>query len=134
MTPAHALTLYVLLSLLGVSLIIPGVMGVFRLSEGSRWLFAETVDAKNHLRALNGMMTALGIVALWACWNINEARELVIALGLVMVTLVVARLYSMVVDGLPGGLTMLYFIVEVLMATIFLIWPPPIVLSQMPVG
>ncbi len=134
MTPAHALTLYILLGLLGVRLFIPGVMGVFRLSEGSRWLFAETVDAKNHLRTLNGMMTGLGIVALWACWNITEARGLVIALGLVMVALVVARLYSMVVDGLPSGLTMLYFIVEVLMATIFLIWPPPTVLSQMPVG
>ena len=130
MTPAHALTLYFFLGLLGVSLIIPGLMGVFRLSEGSKWLFAETVDARNHLRALNGMMTALGLVALWACWDITEARGLVIVLGLVMVALVIARIYSMVIDGLPGGLTMLYLIVEVLMATIFLTWPPPTVLSQ----
>ena len=134
MTPAHALTLYILLGFLGISLIIPGLMGVFRLSEGSRWLFAETVDAKNHLRALNGMMTAMGIVALWACLDITEARGIVIALGLVMMALVVARLYSMAIDGLPGGLTMLYLIIEALMATIFLTWPPPTVLSQVPLS
>ena len=134
MKPAHALTLYILLGFLGISLIIPGLMGVFRLSEGSRWLFAETVDAKNHLRALNGMMTAMGIVALWACLDITEARGIVIALGLVMMALVVARLYSMAIDGLPGGLTMLYLIVEALMATIFLTWPPPTVLRQVPLS
>jgi hypothetical protein len=109
-------------------------MGVFRLSEGSKWLFAETVDARNHLRALNGMMTALGLVALWACWDITQARGLVISLGLVMVALVVARIYSMMIVGLPGSLTMLYLIVEVLMATVFLTWPPPTVLSQVPVS
>ncbi len=91
MTPAHALTLYVLLGLLGLSLIIPGLLGMFRLSEGSKWLFAETVDARNHLRALNGMMTAVGIIALWACWDITGARGLVIGLGIVMAALVVAR-------------------------------------------
>ena len=125
MTPAHALTLYVLLGLLGLSLIIPGLLGMFRLSEGSKWLFAETVDARNHLRALNGMMTAVGIIALWACWDITGARGLVIGLGIVMAALVVARLYSLVIDGLPGGMTILYLAVEVLMATIFLAWPPP---------
>ncbi len=126
MTPAHALTLYVLLGLLGFSLIIPGLMGMFRLSAGNKWLFAETVDAQNHLRALNGMMTAVGIVALWACWDITGARGIVIGLGIVMAALVVARLYSMVIDGLPGGLTILYLVVEVLLATVFLAWPPPV--------
>ena len=125
MTPAHALTLYVLLGLLGLSLIIPGLMGMFRLSEGNKWLFAETVDAKNHLRALNGMMTAVGIIALWACWDITGARGIIIGLGIVMVALVAARLYSMVIDGLPGGLTIMYLAVEVLLATVFLAWPPP---------
>jgi hypothetical protein len=80
------------------------------------------------------MMTALGLVALWACWDTAAARGLVIALGVVMVVLVVARLYSMAIGGLSGGLTVLYPIVEVLMATIFLAWPPSVVLAQITVS
>jgi hypothetical protein len=26
------------------------------------------VDAENHLRALNGMMAALGVISLWTAW------------------------------------------------------------------
>ena len=55
----HKLTLYALLGLLGVSLVFPGLAGIFGHKVGTTWLVADTVDARNHLRALNGMMTAV---------------------------------------------------------------------------
>ncbi|HEY4635958.1 MAG TPA: DUF4345 family protein [Rhodospirillales bacterium] len=81
MTLAHKIVLWGLLGLLGLSLLVPGLMNVARKDEGTVWLIAETVDAKNHLRALNAMMAALGLIALWACWDLERARLAVIGLG-----------------------------------------------------
>ena len=64
-----------------MSLVIPGVVGMFKPGIGRTWLVAENVDAKNHLRALNAMMAALGAVALYACWDLERSRLLVLALG-----------------------------------------------------
>jgi hypothetical protein len=125
MTLVHKLVLWGLLGFLGVSLLVPGVMNMVRRDEGTVWLIAETVDAKNHLRALNAMMAALGAVALWACWDLERARLAVLGLGVVMAALVVARIYSMVVDGVPGPMTMVYLACEAVMAAVFLAWPPP---------
>ena len=125
MTLVHKIVLWGLLGLLGLSLLVPGLMNVARKDEGTAWLIAETVDAKNHLRALNAMMAALGLVALWACWDLERARLAVIGLGVVMAALVVARAYSIVVDGWPSTMTLVYLAVEVVMATLFLAWPPP---------
>jgi len=124
-TLVHKIVLWGLLGLLGLSLLVPGLMNVARKDEGTVWLIAETVDAKNHLRALNAMMAALGLVALWACWDLERARLAVIGLGVVMAALVVARAYSIVVDGWPSTMTLVYLAVEVVMATLFLAWPPP---------
>ena len=124
MTLIHKLVLYGLLGLLGVSLLFPGLAGIFGHKVGVSWLVADTVDARNHLRALNGMMAALGLIAIWACFDLENARQLVIALGIVMVLLVIARLYSLITDGWPGGMTILYLIVEAVMALVFLAWPP----------
>jgi len=117
--------LYSLLVLLGLSLIGPGLAGAFRPGIGRTWLIADASDAKSHLRGLNAMMAGLGMVALWACWDLENARGLVLALGLVMAVLVVTRLYSLLVDGLPGSNTIIYLGVEVLLAAVFLGWPPP---------
>ncbi|MBI2585804.1 MAG: DUF4345 domain-containing protein [Rhodospirillales bacterium] len=125
MTLAHKIVLWGLLGLLGLSLLVPGLMNVVRKDEGTTWLIAETVDAKNHLRALNAMMAALGAVALWACWDVERARLAVIGLGVVMAALVVARAYSIVVDGWPSPMTLVYLACETVMAVVFLAWPPP---------
>ncbi len=125
MSAAHMSVLYTLLSLLGVSLIGPGLSGVFRPKIGRTWLIAEKADAKNHLRGLNAMMAALGMVALWACWDLEGSRLLVLALGVVMVMLVVARLYSWLIDGPPGSTSQTYLVIEALLAAVFLLWPPP---------
>jgi hypothetical protein len=126
MTLSHELVLYGLLALLALSLVGPGLSGVFRPAIGRSWLIAETRDASNHLRALNAMMAALGLVALWACWDLAAARPLVQTLGLVMAALVVARIYSLIVDARPGAMTMVYLGVEGLLAGVFLVWPPPV--------
>lgn len=125
MSATHMSVLYALLSMLGLSLIFPGLAGVFRPKIGSTWLIAEKADAKNHLRGLNAMMTALGMVALWACWDLEGSRLLVLALGVVMAALVVARLYSWLIDGPPGATSHTYLVIEALLAAVFLLWPPP---------
>ncbi|MFQ5775528.1 MAG: DUF4345 domain-containing protein [Kiloniellaceae bacterium] len=125
MSTAHMGVLYSLLGLLGLSLVGPGLAGAFRPGIGRTWLIAEAADARNHLRGLNAMMAALGMVALWACWDLERSRPLVLALGIVMAVLVVARVYSLLIDGRPGGTTLTYLAVEILLAAVFLLWPPP---------
>ena len=125
MTTAHSAVLYCCLVVLGLSLTGPGLAGTFKPGVGRIWLIADSPDAKNHLRALNAMMTALGAIAFWACWDLPNARLLVLALGVVMALLIVARLYSILLDGAPGGLTLTYLGVEAVLAAVFLIWPPP---------
>ena len=121
----HKLALYAGLGILGVSLLFPGLVGVFKSDVGAAWLVAENIDARNHLRALNAMMAALGLLALWACYDLERARGIVIALGVVMAFLVVARVYSLVIDGTPGLMTTVYLAVETTLAVLFLTWPPP---------
>lgn len=125
MTLTHRIILYSLLGVLGVSLTIPGLRETFGQSAGKMWLAGATADAKNHLRALNGMMTALGIIALWAMVDLQHARLLVMALGVVMAGVVIARIYSMMVDGVPGPMTWVYLGFEVAMAIVFVGWAPP---------
>lgn len=124
MSALHQLMLYASLGFLGLSLLIPGLTDTFRVTTGQRWLVAADVDARNHLRALNGMMAAVGVIALWACWNLATARPLVTALGTLMVFLVIARVYSMVVDGAPGLANNAYLGVEAALGIMFLGWPP----------
>jgi len=125
MGTAHLGVLYALLGLLGVSLIGPGLSGVFRPGVGRTWLIAEESDARSHLRGLNAMMAGVGMIALWACWDLAHSRLLVLALGLLMAVTAVARLYSLLLDGRPGGATVCYLAVESVLATVFLLWPPP---------
>lgn len=117
--------LYCLLGLLGLSLLGPGLAGVFQRKIGRTWLIADAVDARSHLRGLNAMMAGLGMMALWACWDLAQSRSLVLALGVVLVVIIVARLYSLLLDGAPGGTTLTYLAVESLLAAVFLLWPPP---------
>lgn len=117
--------LYALLGLLGVSLLGPGLSGLFRPHVGRTWLIAEEADARSHLRGLNAMMAGIGAIALWACWDLAHSRALVLALGLLMAAMVVARLYSLLLDGRPGGSTLCYLALEAVLATVFLLWPPP---------
>ena len=118
--------LYSLLALLGLSLIGPGLVGAFRPRIGLTWLIAEAPDAKNHLRGLNAMMAGLGMVALWACWDLENARGQVLALGLIMAVLVVVRLSSLLLDGPSDSHPLIYLGLEALLAAVFLGWPPPL--------
>jgi hypothetical protein len=127
MSAAHQAILYVSLVFLGLGLALPGLMDTLRPTMGNKWLIAADVDAKGHLRGLNGMMTATGVIALWACWDLPNARSLVEALGAVMVFVAAARIYSIFVDGFPNLTGKLYLGVEATLGAIFLGWPPPIV-------
>jgi Domain of unknown function (DUF4345) len=124
LTKIHKLILYGSLVLLSISLIIPGVMLMFNQQLGHPGLMVQTLDGRNQLRALYGMMTGIGLIALWACFQLERSRSLVMALGIIMALLVVARLYSIVVDGRPGLVTLSYLGVELLLTAVFLIWPP----------
>ena|SRR5579859_7018483 len=122
----HQTILYASLVFLGLSLTIPGLIETLKTTTGSAWLIAADVNAKGHLRGLNGMMTAVGVLALWVCWDLPEARSLVEALGAVMAFVAASRIYSMAVDGLPGLTGTLYLGIEAALGAIFLGWPPPI--------
>ena len=125
MSAGHMAVLYSMLVLLAVSLIVPGLAGAFRPGIGRIGLIAEAPETKSHLRGLNAMMAALGMIALWACWDLEGSRQLVLALGVVMAVLVLARIYSVLVDGSPDTHTLIYLGVEALLCAVFLGWPPP---------
>jgi hypothetical protein len=119
MSALHQLFLYVSLGFLGLSLLIPGLTDAFRVTTGQKWLVAADVDATNHLRALNGMMAAVGVIALLACWDLAAARPLVTALGTLMEFIVVARVYSIVVDGVSGIANKVYLGIEAGLSIVF---------------
>ena len=124
MAMLHKVVLYGLLGFLSISLVVPGLVELFKFQPGSPGLVPASLDAKNQFRALQGMLVGLGALALWACLDLEHARTLVLALGVVMSVLVVARLYSLMIDGMPGFMTLVYLVVECVMAAAFLMWPP----------
>ena len=125
MVLVHKLVLYALLGFLGISLVFPGLMELFKVQPGSSDLVLTTTDAKNQFRALHGMMAGLGILAFWACLDIESSRGLVLGLGVIMAMLVIARGYSIFVDGMPGMMNLVYLVVELALAMVFVLWPPP---------
>lgn len=125
MSDFHKYTLRLLLVFLGLSLIIPGLINLLRPSMGGDVIFAESISGKNHLRAVNAMIAALGVLALWACLDVVHSRQLVMGLGIMLFFLVFARSYSIIVDGMPSLTIISYLLIELLMAIIFLVWPPP---------
>jgi uncharacterized protein DUF4345 len=126
MSLGHMGVLYGLLVLLGVSLLAPGLSGMLRVNIGRTWLVADAVDARCHLRGLNAMMAAIGALALWAVWDLERSRMLVMGLGLVMLAVAISRLYSILVDGPPDAMGASYLGIEAVLGGVFLFWPPPL--------
>ena len=124
MTICHRLVLYGLLGLVGLSLAVPGLVGIFKSGVGQSSLAAASLEGKNQLRAVNAMMAALGVIALWACLDLVRFRYLVTALGIVMLLVVMARVYSLIVDGLPRPTFFVYLSVEAVAGAVFLLWAP----------
>lgn len=124
MSLLHKLVLLASLGFLGLSLVIPGLIEIFKLQPGSPGLLPETVNTKNQLRALNGMMAGFGFIALWACVDLENSRTLVLSLGSMLFLVVIARIYSFFVDGMPDLMTWVYVIIEIFLALVFIIWPP----------
>ncbi len=122
MTTLHKSVLYISLAFLGSSLLFPGLMTAVSQWEGD--LVTTPLDFQNQLRALNGMMVAVGVLSFWCCFDLENKRQLVRALGLILLLTGVARVYSLSVDGMPGWLTNIYITVEFLLAFLLLLWPP----------
>ena len=122
----HQTILYAALVFVGTSLFIAGLIDTLRSTTGCEWLVAADVNAKGHLRGLNGTMCAVGVIALWACWDLSAARSLVEAVGVIMIFVAAARIYSMALDGVPGPAGILYLGIESALGAIFLGWPPPV--------
>ncbi|MGR9100709.1 MAG: DUF4345 domain-containing protein [Gammaproteobacteria bacterium] len=124
MSLIHKLVLYASLLVLGLSLVVPGLIEMVKPQPGNTELLPGSVDAKNHFRALNGMMIGIGIIAFWACFDLGQARTLIFTLGCILLLVVIARLYSLIVDGSPSSATWLYLFFELFFAVVFLAWPP----------
>lgn len=124
MALAHKVLLCAALIFLGISLIIPGLIEVLKPQPGIPGLIPETLSAKNQLRALNAVMTAVGFLALWACFDLENAQTLILVLGSILLLVSAARIYSILVDGDPGFMSRIYLLIELGLAALFLIWPP----------
>ncbi|MEN8180509.1 MAG: DUF4345 domain-containing protein [Pseudomonadota bacterium] len=120
----HKSILCGVLIFLGVSLVVPGLIEMFKSDYSFSPTGKITVDVRNQHRALHGMMVGLGLLAFTACFDIEKARNLVLWLGATMALLVIARLYSLMVDGIPGTTTLIYLFIETVLAMIFLLFPP----------
>ncbi|MGR9052569.1 MAG: DUF4345 domain-containing protein [Gammaproteobacteria bacterium] len=120
----HTLILYSGLGVLGIGLVLPGLMEIFKNVPVNGLYHPATVDAKNQLRALNGMMTGVGLMAIWICFDLEASRQLVIGLGSILLTVAAARLLSFVIDGIPSPATWAYMAVELILGGLFLLWPP----------
>lgn len=120
----HKFVLYAALGFLGVSLIVPGLIEIIKTIPDGGVRPSESVDAKNQFRALNGMMMGVGIMAFWTCFYLEQSRSLIIVLGYILLMVAAARLFSIIVDGFPGTMSWLYLAVELVLGSLFLVWPP----------
>ena len=124
MEPTHKIVLYLALGFLAFSLIVPGLIEIFKAQAGNTKLIPASLEAKNQLRALNGMMVGVGCIAIWACIELEHSRDLVLALAGILLIVVNTRLYSSMIDGFPDLMTCVYTIIEIILALLFLLWPP----------
>lgn len=83
----HKLVLYALLLFLGISLVYPGLMELFKTQPGS----SDFADTKNQFRALHGTMAGVGMLVLWICLDLEHRRDIVLRLGIIMGMLVIVR-------------------------------------------
>lgn len=121
MSITHKLVLYAALLFVGSTLVVPGLLEIIKNQAGIPGLVPETAAAKNQFRALQGMMVGL---AFWACLDLPGAKNLVMAIGLVLLVVALSRIYSFWHDGLPGMAVRFYAALELLFAGLFLLWPP----------
>jgi len=102
----------------------PGLWEIFRNTPGSPGLMAQHVDALNQLRAYNGMLTAIGLMSGLAIIKVERNRTLVFTLAIILIFLAFSRIVSILIDGIPGIMTLTYLVMEVLIAVILLVFMP----------
>ena len=124
MQKKHKWLLVALLMLFGLSLLVPGAIAMFHPEPAG--LNTQTADQANQFRALYGMMAGLGVMACLACYRIERERTLVMGIGLTLALVVAARIYSLLSEGLPDWPTLFYLVIELILALIFLRYPPPV--------
>jgi uncharacterized membrane protein len=88
-------------------------------------LIGQHVDAINQLRAYNAMVAAVGFISGIAIFNIEQNRNLILVLAIIMTFLALSRLISVLIDGVPGSLILIYMGVESLIAVMLLVFMPP---------
>lgn len=122
---SHKRVLYATLGFLCLSLLGPGLWEVFSSSPENAGLIALQSDALNQLRAYNGIVAAVGFLAGVAIFNIEHNRSLIFSLAVIMIFLVLSRLISLFIDGVPGAMTLTYIAFESVIALILLLCMPP---------
>ncbi|MCU7829437.1 MAG: DUF4345 domain-containing protein [Candidatus Thiodiazotropha sp. (ex Myrtea sp. 'scaly one' KF741663)] len=123
MRKLHKWVLTVLLFIFGLSLLVPGLVEMFTLTLAVT--DERAISQINQSRALHGMMAGLGLLSCMACFYLEQARILVMGIGFTLVLVVVGRLYSLFIDGLPDKVTFFYLVIETFLALFFLFLPPP---------
>ena len=121
----HKLILYITLGFLCLSLMLPGLWEVLRSTPNQSGLVAQHVDALHQLRAYNGMVAAVGFISGITIFNLERNRDLIIVLAMIMLFLATSRTISLFFDGVPGLLTLVYILTEILIAMILFVFLPP---------
>jgi len=125
MPVSHKRVLYATLGFLCLSLLGPGLWELFSSSPENGGLIALHLDALNQLRAYNGMVAAVGFLAGIAIFNIEHNRRLIFALAVIMIFIVLSRLVSLFIDGVPEAITLTYIAIESVITVILLVCMPP---------
>ncbi|MCU7845977.1 MAG: DUF4345 domain-containing protein [Candidatus Thiodiazotropha sp. (ex Monitilora ramsayi)] len=130
MRKLHKWILTALLLLFGLSLLIPGMIEMLRLEIVNS--AAESISQVNQHRALHGMMAGLGLLACMACFRLEQAKLLVVGIGFTLLLVAGGRIYSLFIDGQPGFSMFFYLAIELLLAVVFLFFPPPVNVERQP--
>lgn len=112
------------LLLLGVSLLIPGIVGLFAGHIAGMDPRGNNSDW-NQLYGLQGMMAGIGAVACWCAGSVERNRMTIAALGWLLVFTVSARVLAVIMHGWPAPKIMGYALAEAVFASLLLIGSRP---------
>ncbi len=122
--PSKGVAVRIALLVLGFGLVVPGLMQLIPISV--KWYDVSflSVESVHQIRVLHAMMVGLGLIALFCLTDINRFNSLIRALAVLLICVVLTRLYSFIIDGMPGFEALAYCVLEFVMVMIFLSWKP----------
>lgn len=120
MSMQPSIVLRVSLLFLGLALLIPGLFHAFFLYPFSHLISPSKIEGINQLRALNGMMAAVGMLCLWCIKDTARKYPVLHGLALILLVVSICRIYSLFMDGISNFLYLGYLGIEIVLAVVLL--------------